>query len=84
VGITHPAFLTRNAAAADSRRTPSHAGLWFHLVRIADFWASHFIYYSRCNFSRKSGGTIHCFDLKYPAWCVLALLEHANRTKTKE
>ena len=25
------------------------------------------IYYSRCNFSRKSGGTIHCFDLKYPA-----------------
>jgi hypothetical protein len=25
------------------------------------------IYYSRCNFSRESGGTIHCFDLKYPA-----------------
>ena len=25
------------------------------------------IYYSRCNFSHKSGGTIHCFDLKYPA-----------------
>jgi len=25
------------------------------------------IYYSRCNFSRSSGGTIHCFDLKYPA-----------------
>jgi hypothetical protein len=25
------------------------------------------IYYSRCNFSRNSGGTIHCFDLKYPA-----------------
>jgi hypothetical protein len=24
------------------------------------------IYYSRCNFSRKPG-TIHCFDLKYPA-----------------
>ena len=24
------------------------------------------IYYSRCNFSRSSGGTIHCFDLKYP------------------
>jgi hypothetical protein len=24
------------------------------------------IYYSRCNFSR-SGGTVHCFDLKYPA-----------------
>ena len=23
------------------------------------------IYYSRCNFSRR--GTIHCFDLKYPA-----------------
>ena len=25
------------------------------------------IYYSRCNFSRRSGNTIHCFDLKYPA-----------------
>jgi hypothetical protein len=25
------------------------------------------IYYSRCNFSRRSSGTIHCFDLKYPA-----------------
>jgi hypothetical protein len=25
------------------------------------------IYYSRCNFLRRSGGTIHCFDLKYPA-----------------
>ena len=25
------------------------------------------IYYSRCNFSRRSGGTVHCFDLKYPA-----------------
>ena len=25
------------------------------------------IYYSRCNSSRRSGGTIHCFDLKYPA-----------------
>jgi hypothetical protein len=25
------------------------------------------IYYSRCNFSRRSEGTIHCFDLKYPA-----------------
>jgi hypothetical protein len=25
------------------------------------------IYYSRCNFSRGSGGTIHCFDMKYPA-----------------
>jgi len=25
------------------------------------------IYYSRCNFSRESGGTIHCIDLKYPA-----------------
>jgi len=24
------------------------------------------IYYSRCNFSRRDGGTIHCFDLKYP------------------
>lgn len=24
------------------------------------------IYYSRCNFSRRSGGAIHCFDLKYP------------------
>jgi len=24
------------------------------------------IFYSRCNFSRRSGGTIHCFDLKYP------------------
>src|SRR5215470_11553127 len=24
------------------------------------------IYYSRCNFSNRSG-TIHCFDLKYPA-----------------
>jgi hypothetical protein len=23
------------------------------------------IYYSRCNFSREAGGTIHCFDLKY-------------------
>jgi hypothetical protein len=25
------------------------------------------IYYSRCNFSRRSEDTIHCFDLKYPA-----------------
>jgi hypothetical protein len=25
------------------------------------------VYYSRCNFSRRSGSTIHCFDLKYPA-----------------
>jgi hypothetical protein len=25
------------------------------------------IYYSRCNFSRRSGGAIHCFDLRYPA-----------------
>ena len=25
------------------------------------------IYYSRCNFARRSGGTIHCFDLRYPA-----------------
>jgi hypothetical protein len=25
------------------------------------------IYYSRCNFSRRSGGTVHCFDLRYPA-----------------
>jgi hypothetical protein len=25
------------------------------------------IYYSRCNFSRRPTGTIHCFDLKYPA-----------------
>jgi hypothetical protein len=25
------------------------------------------IYYSRCNFSRRAGGTLHCFDLKYPA-----------------
>jgi hypothetical protein len=25
------------------------------------------IYYSRCNFSRASGGAIHCFDLRYPA-----------------
>jgi len=25
------------------------------------------IYYSRCNFSRRSGGTVHCFDPKYPA-----------------
>jgi hypothetical protein len=25
------------------------------------------IYYSRCNFSRRFGGTVHCFDLKYPA-----------------
>jgi hypothetical protein len=25
------------------------------------------IYYSRCNFSRRSRNTIHCFDLKYPA-----------------
>jgi hypothetical protein len=25
------------------------------------------IYYSRCSFSRDSGGAIHCFDLKYPA-----------------
>jgi hypothetical protein len=24
------------------------------------------IYYSRCNFSRRDGGTIHCFDVKYP------------------
>jgi hypothetical protein len=24
------------------------------------------IYYSRCNFSRRSGGGIHCFDLRYP------------------
>jgi hypothetical protein len=24
------------------------------------------IYYSRCNFSRRAGGTMHCFDLKYP------------------
>ena len=25
------------------------------------------IYYSRCNFSRRSEDTIHCLDLKYPA-----------------
>ena len=25
------------------------------------------IYYSRCNFSRRPGGAIHCFDLRYPA-----------------
>ena len=25
------------------------------------------IYYSRCNFSRRSGRAIHCFDLRYPA-----------------
>jgi hypothetical protein len=25
------------------------------------------IYYSRCNFSRRSGGAVHCFDLRYPA-----------------
>jgi hypothetical protein len=25
------------------------------------------IYYSRCNFSRRSGAAIHCFDLRYPA-----------------
>jgi hypothetical protein len=24
------------------------------------------IYYSRCNFARSSGGTIHCVDIKYP------------------
>ena len=24
------------------------------------------IYYSRCNFSRSAGGSIHCFDLIYP------------------
>jgi hypothetical protein len=24
------------------------------------------IYYSRCNFSRRAGGTLHCFDIKYP------------------
>jgi hypothetical protein len=24
------------------------------------------VYYSRCNFSHRSGGAIHCFDLKYP------------------
>jgi hypothetical protein len=24
------------------------------------------ILYSRCNFSGGAGGTIHCFDLKYP------------------
>jgi hypothetical protein len=24
------------------------------------------IYYSRCNFSRRPGGSIHCFDLVYP------------------
>jgi hypothetical protein len=25
------------------------------------------IYYSRCNFSRRPGEAIHCFDLRYPA-----------------
>jgi hypothetical protein len=24
------------------------------------------VYYSRCNFSRSAGGSIHCFDLAYP------------------
>jgi hypothetical protein len=24
------------------------------------------VYYSRCNFSRSAGGSIHCFDLVYP------------------
>ena len=24
------------------------------------------IFYSRCNFSHRNGGAIHCFDLKYP------------------
>jgi hypothetical protein len=24
------------------------------------------IFYSRCNFTRRTGGAIHCFDVVYP------------------
>jgi hypothetical protein len=61
---TPASYLKRNYKAP--RRTMDYVRVTRSFFAVS---AAHegTIYYSRCNFSRRSAGTIHCFDLKYPA-----------------
>jgi hypothetical protein len=62
-GDTPSGYLRRNLRA-------QHSGLDYTRIARTFFAISSegdgVVLYSRCNFSRRSRGIIHCFDLKYP------------------
>src|SRR5689334_15324249 len=64
--------LRREAPATYLRRNYKAPGRAMDYVRVTrSFFAvsavnQGTVYYSRCNFSARSGGTIHCVDMKYP------------------
>jgi hypothetical protein len=63
-GETPASYLKRHYTASRQAIDYARVTQSFFAVSAVDQGT---IYYSRCNFSRRSGGTIHCFDLKYPA-----------------
>jgi|SRR5689334_2145970 len=64
--------LRREAPATYLKRNYKAPGRAMDYVRVTrSFFAvsaanQGTVYYSRCNFSGRSGGTIHCVDIKYP------------------